>query len=94
MSFKRLDFAHHRGAYNKFTYTLNWTQILLILFKRPNKLSYKDVEAPRTNRFWDKKCALCVPNLTSTQDVLQASRFLRLAHNILKNMSQCDIVVI
>ncbi len=26
-----LDLAYHRGLDNKFTYTLNWTQILLIL---------------------------------------------------------------
>ncbi len=37
MSFQSLDFAYHRGVDNKFTYTLNWTQILLILCKRPNK---------------------------------------------------------
>ncbi len=38
MSFESLDFAYHRGVDNKFTYTLNWTQILLILCKRPNKV--------------------------------------------------------
>ncbi len=38
MSFESLDFAYDRGVDNKFTYTLNWTQILLILCKRPNKV--------------------------------------------------------
>ncbi len=38
MSFESLDFAYHRGVDNKFTYTLNWAQILLILCKRPNKV--------------------------------------------------------
>ncbi len=32
------DFAYHRGIDNKFTYTLHWAQILLILCKRPNKV--------------------------------------------------------
>ncbi len=30
MSFESLDFAYHLGVDNKFTYALNWTQILLI----------------------------------------------------------------
>ncbi len=38
MSFESLNFAYHRGVDNKFTYTLNWTQILLILCKRPKNL--------------------------------------------------------
>ncbi len=38
MSFESLGFAYHRGVDSKFTYTLNWTQILLILCKRPNKV--------------------------------------------------------
>ncbi len=37
MSFESLDFAYYRDVDNKFTYTLNWIQILLILCKRPNK---------------------------------------------------------
>ncbi len=76
MSFKSLDFAYHRGADNKFAYTLNWTQ----------NSSYKDFKAPGSNRFWDKMCGLCVLQLTSTQDLLQASRFLRLVHNFLKKI--------
>ncbi len=39
MSFGSVDFAYRRGVDNKFTYTLNWTQILLILCKRPNKVN-------------------------------------------------------
>ncbi len=38
MSFESLEFAYHRGVDNKFTYTLNWTQILHILCKRLNKV--------------------------------------------------------
>ncbi len=38
MSFESLDFAYHRGVDNKFTDTLNWTQILLILCKRLIKM--------------------------------------------------------
>ncbi len=38
MSFENLDFAYHGGVGNKFTYTLNWTQILLILCRHPNKV--------------------------------------------------------
>ncbi len=38
MSFESLDFAYHRVVDNKFTYMLNWTQILLISCKRPNKV--------------------------------------------------------
>ncbi len=37
---------------------------------------------------------LCVLSLTSTQDSLQASQFLRLTYNILKKMSQREIVLI
>ncbi len=37
MSFESLDFAYHRGVDNKFTYTFNWTHILLILCTLPNK---------------------------------------------------------
>ncbi len=37
MSFESLAFAYQRGVDNKFTYTLSWAQILLILYKRPNK---------------------------------------------------------
>ncbi len=40
MSFESLDFAYHLGVDNKFTYTLNVTQILLILCKRPNKVYF------------------------------------------------------
>ncbi len=43
MSFESLDFAYHRGVDNKFTYTLNWTHILLILCKRQNKVNLKQV---------------------------------------------------
>ncbi len=97
MSFISLDFAYHRGVDNKFTYPLNWTQILLILFKRPNKVylikEWRKHHA-KTGFGIKKKCALCVLNLTSTQDLLQASRVLRLVHNILKKMSRRDIVVI
>ncbi len=38
MSFESLNFAYHRGVDNKFTYTSNWTHILLILCMRPNKV--------------------------------------------------------
>ncbi len=38
MSFKSLDFAYRHGVDNKFTYTLNWTQILLILCKHSNEV--------------------------------------------------------
>ncbi len=37
MSFESLGFAYQRGVDNKFTYMLSWAQILLILYKRPNK---------------------------------------------------------
>ncbi len=40
MSFESLGYAYHRGVDNKFTYTLSWTQILLILCKRPNKVYF------------------------------------------------------
>ncbi len=83
MSFESLDFAHHRGVDNKFTYTLNWTQILLILCKCPNKVRLiKTLKHQAQTGFWDKKCVLGVLNLTATQDLLQASQFLRLVHNI------------
>ncbi len=38
MSFESLDFAYHRGIDSNFIYALNWTQILLILCKRPDKV--------------------------------------------------------
>ncbi len=38
MSLESLDFAYHRGVGNKLNWTLNWTQILLIVCKRPNKV--------------------------------------------------------
>ncbi len=38
MSFESLGFAYHRGVDNKFTYTLCFTQILLVLYKRQNKV--------------------------------------------------------
>ncbi len=34
MSFESMDFAYHRGMDNKFTYTFQWKQILVILCKR------------------------------------------------------------
>ncbi len=38
MSFESLGFAYHCDVDNKFTHALSWTQILLILCKRPNKV--------------------------------------------------------
>ncbi len=85
MSFESYDFAYHRGVDNKFAYTLNWTQIPLILCKRPNKVYLiKIMKHHAQAGFRKQKCALCVLNLTSTLELLQAPQFLRLVHNILK----------
>ncbi len=85
MSFESLDFAYHRGVDNKFTYTLNRTQILLILCKRPHKVYLiKILMHQAQTGFGTKNWILCVLLLNLTQDLLQASQFLRLTHNILK----------
>ncbi len=57
MSFKSLDFAFHRGVDNKFTYTLNWTLILLILCKRPNKVYL--IKMLKHQVLGQKVCSMC-----------------------------------
>ncbi len=52
MLVESLDFAYHRGVDSKITYTLNWTQILLLLCKRPNKVYPKRV-------LGQKVCSMC-----------------------------------
>ncbi len=95
MSFESLGFAYHRGVDSNFTHTLNWTQILLILCKRPNKVYLiKMLKHQAQAGFGTKKWILCVLSFTSTQDLLQASQFLRLKYNILKKMSLRDIALI
>ncbi len=60
MSFERLDFAYHRGVDNKFTYTLNWTQILLIICKHPNKVyPIKILKHQAQTGFGTKVCSMC-----------------------------------
>ncbi len=56
-----------------------------MLCKRPNTVYLiKMLKHQAQKGFGAKKCVLCILHLTSTQDVLQASQFLRLVHNILK----------
>ncbi len=93
MSFESLDFVYHRGVDNKFTYTLNWTQILLILCKRPNKVYLIKMLKHQVQTGFRTNIGFCVLLLNSTQDLRQASQFLRLTHNILKKRSQRDIVL-
>ncbi len=56
MPFEGFDFADHRGIDNNFTRTFSWTQIRIMLCKRPNKIHLKnDVDAPGSNQKDQKK---------------------------------------
>ncbi len=60
MSSESLDFAYHRGVDNKFTYTLNLTQILLILCKPSNKVYLiKMFKHQAQTRFGTKLDSMC-----------------------------------
>ncbi len=60
MSFENVDFAYYHDVDNKFTYTLNWTQILLILCKHPNKVSLIKMLKPQAPTGFGTKSVLYV----------------------------------
>ncbi len=95
MSFQSMDFAYHRVVDNKFTYTLNWTQILLILCKRPNKVYLIKMLKHLAQTSFGTKMGLYVFCLWLRHMIyFRRLNFLRLVHNILKKRSQRDIVLI
>ncbi len=76
MSFESLDY--HRGIGNKFTHMYNWTQILLILCKRPNKVYLIKMLKHQAQTGFGTIIGFCVfCLLTSTQDLWREAYCLR-----------------
>ncbi len=74
MSFECLDFAARRGVGSKFTFRLNWMQMLLVLCKRQN------VEA---RAMWKTRSGTKIGSMRSTL-YLNIEFPLQLQHDILK----------